>query len=441
MTDVERVLLVLLPALSLLAGCDKPTPKSGDSADPVKTDEPDPEPEPPTTAVITDEVPESDTTPTGTAPNETDGDEPQPEDDPDPKPDTKPDPVKTVEQPLPDMNMPSCPTDTWCGSRADSDAIADKGKRVLDCAPSISPDLKSAGKPNYSGLSSYQAFFDRGATDSKRKEGTADSCCYTWTIPCPGGRPLLDGAGVAVRAAPLSRLDSRDLQHSGRPDINDPVAAAQWLEDAAMEHASVASFNRAALELLSVGAPLDLVRRCQQAALDELDHVETCLALASRCGAAPTRFGALALPELRAPELARLAADTFEEGCVGETIATLAMKRAASKVDDAGVAARIAGIADDELRHAELAWETIAWAVHTGGPEVLAAVRNRAAGLRPDFAAALLPARPAAGATAQTAATGRLDARAATLVALDAWRSIIDPLLSQLDAEQPAPAC
>ncbi|MEL6185882.1 MAG: hypothetical protein AAFU79_14760, partial [Myxococcota bacterium] len=57
------------------------------------------------------------------------------------------------------------------------------------------------------------------------------------------------------------------------------------------------------------------------------------------------------------------------------------------------------------------------------------AVRRRADDLRPDFEAPL----PASSDGRRSAATGRLDSRAASLAAREAWQRIIDPLLQALE--------
>ena len=80
------------------------------------------------------------------------------------------------------------------------------------------------------------------------------------------------------------------------------------------------------------------------------------------------------MPPLRQPSLVQIAVETFEEGCMGET---LAVCRAAAQLRDATEpeARRVLqGIVDDESRHAALAWDIVAWALTQGGAEVRAAL-------------------------------------------------------------------
>jgi hypothetical protein len=60
-----------------------------------------------------------------------------------------------------------------------------------------------------------------------------------------------------------------------------------------MEHASVAAFARFVLELLSAGAPLELVEGAGDAMRDELRHTQICFGLASAYAGAPIGPGPL----------------------------------------------------------------------------------------------------------------------------------------------------
>ncbi len=59
---------------------------------------------------------------------------------------------------------------------------------------------------------------------------------------------------------------------------------ALWLHDAQKEHASVPAFARIAWMLAAVGAPPELMRGAQQAAIEEIEHAERCFALAAGYG-------------------------------------------------------------------------------------------------------------------------------------------------------------
>jgi hypothetical protein len=219
-------------------------------------------------------------------------------------------------------------------------------------------------------------------------DSSTNQCCYM-IIPvddtsCGVGRPFL----VAARALHATAVagpawHARESESEGSaPAVADLAAdvraelARAWTNDALLEHASVASFGRFALELLAVGAPPDLVEAAHRAALDEIRHARLCFALAGAyAGApiAPSAFpfgGAIEVSS----DLAVVAANTAREGCIGETLAAVQAAEQLGQATDPAVRAALAIIAADEARHAELAWRAVAWAVATGGAPVRDAV-------------------------------------------------------------------
>jgi hypothetical protein len=319
----------------------------------------------------------------------------------------------------PEQHMPSCPSGKWCTTVERASSLADKDAPVsLGCA-----DRVSWNRPDDGGLTAQDlpSMYGQGThegvdTLAERKKGNADACCYTWVEPCPGGRALRSGEGVALAArgtsagwssrhvAPPSELSSAARQ----------ALADAWLADALAEHASVASFARATLELMAVGAPAELVRACQAASLDEIEHARLAFAQASRFAGTVIAPGPLVCPPLRAPSLVQVAIDTFVEGCVGETLAALSAERARAAATDASICSTLDRIAHDEAAHAALAWRTVAWTVSEGGDEVRRALDAVAADVR------------------QSLRGG---------ISLEAWREVIEPTLCALmDQNRPARA-
>lgn len=172
-------------------------------------------------------------------------------------------------------------------------------------------------------------------------------CCYHFSgDDCgQGGRPFL--VKGQQRVASL---------------LGDCMSPSTWLSDARVEHASVAAFARLSLQLLSLGAPSELVREAQLASLDELDHARFFFALASAEAESVLRPGALdirgALDDL---SLAVLIESNLLEGCIGETEAAERLRERAAGVGNAELRASLLAIADDEARHAELAFRILAW--------------------------------------------------------------------------------
>merc|ERR1712066_83704 len=56
----------------------------------------------------------------------------------------------------------------------------------------------------------------------------------------------------------------------------------QWLKSAEAEHASVASFAKHSLQLVSLGAPAELIKAAQVSAMDEIRHSQICYDIAGR---------------------------------------------------------------------------------------------------------------------------------------------------------------
>lgn len=191
-------------------------------------------------------------------------------------------------------------------------------------------------------------------------------CCFDVCqgTPAPCGRPFV----VQGRARVADVIGRGDWSASVVGlDAFGPLraqAARAWRDDAAQEHASIASFARLSLELLAHGAPPALVTAAHRAALDEVEHARACFAIASELsdsheplGPAPLSLDGLSL----STDLESMAVRAAIEGCVGETIAALALSRASSACR-APLATHLSKMADDELSHASLAWECVAWA-------------------------------------------------------------------------------
>jgi len=157
------------------------------------------------------------------------------------------------------------------------------------------------------------------------------------------------------------------------PDGLRAPLAASWLRAAQMEHASIASFGRFALQLLAFGAPSALVEEAHVAALDEIEHARICFALASAYGG--ERYGPGPLDAVTgglSTDLETMVCGNVEEGCVGETLSALEAEEAARQATDPAVRAALECIAYDEGQHAQLGWSVWGWALAVA-PQVKAA--------------------------------------------------------------------
>jgi hypothetical protein len=179
------------------------------------------------------------------------------------------------------------------------------------------------------------------------------------------GRPLLVD-GQAVQAELVPRGDWCGSASASIASAEDRARlAAHWRSLAAMEHASVASFARFALQLAAVGAPPELLVDTSAAMLDEIDHARTMFALAAADGDVALGPGPLLVASvLDGPmDLVAIACTVLREACIGETLAAVELGEAAQHAIAPERAALLRRIADDELRHAALGWRFLQWAL------------------------------------------------------------------------------
>jgi hypothetical protein len=129
---------------------------------------------------------------------------------------------------------------------------------------------------------------------------------------------------------------------------------------------------------MAVGAPSDLVDAAHAAARDEVLHARICFALASAYAGTelgPGAFDFGGRVEVSA-DLAIVAAKAVTEGCVGETLAAMQAAEGLEEATDPAVRDALTVIAEDESRHAALAYRFVAWAVEAGGERVRVAVER-----------------------------------------------------------------
>jgi hypothetical protein len=188
----------------------------------------------------------------------------------------------------------------------------------------------------------------------------------------------------------------------------------------------VASFARLTLELLQHAAPSDLVQLAQLAALDEIEHARACFAQASRYAGVEQGPGPLSMTAALGPvDLPQLAANTVREGCVGETLAALVAAEQARAATDPIARAALLKIAEDEARHAELAWQIVRWSLSFGDVETRAAVEQAFdAAVESHYASA---ATEPSFQAQQLRAHGRLSDAERAQMALRAVREVVTP--------------
>ena len=230
-----------------------------------------------------------------------------------------------------------------------------------------------------------------GSTVAKLQTSSNGECCYG---PAPPGfhwrGRALRGPGGVLLAEIVERDGWTRTVDARRGAMSDDVRAALveiWLRDAAFEHASIASFARLSLELIALGAPADLVRAAHRAALDEIEHAELALTIASELAGKTLGPGPLASQSTEAPSFAGLARACFRDGCYGETVAAMLARASYEATREPELRGVYRQIAVEEQRHAELSFQIVAWAVarNAEARAVIAEERDRLAASEPTY--------------------------------------------------------
>jgi hypothetical protein len=184
-----------------------------------------------------------------------------------------------------------------------------------------------------------------------------------------------------MRMAPLAaRGDWKGCNLTPRVDhlttSERAALTAHWSRLGQLEHASIAAFARFQLQLLALGAPPDLVESCTAALGDETAHTKLCFAVASEYAGRAIGPGPLDVTgSLEASSLSDIVELVLLEGCIGETEAALEAFEAAESAADPVICAAYQRIAEDEQRHAELAFRFVRWALDRD-PSVARCVRQ-----------------------------------------------------------------
>lgn len=234
----------------------------------------------------------------------------------------------------------------------------------------------AAGDETGSGASMGSSSSDEGSTGAssglESSSGGASTGPATTGSESPGGQlTCFEDAGCYGGRGHAALIPDATEESSD--------ALGRWLARMAhAEAASVIAFRAIADELAMHGAPHALSERAREAAEDEVRHAAVMDALARARGAEPTapRFSSIEVRDLEA-----LALENAVEGCVRETWAALEAACQARRATNPALRHAMAGIAEDEARHAQLSWDLDAWARTRLSPEALArvdAARRRA---------------------------------------------------------------
>lgn len=282
-------------------------------------------------------------------------------------------------------------------SPATPDAIFAAGGRWRACVPQESygdcPSILDFHPWQSIEITSYA--LDRAWPPNVPLQGCAEetafvgSCCYlvaswqppstnvcglgeagdtaAWDTASAPGRPFRVAERARVARVVAGDGWSMASAFAAPPGRLAGALARGWLRAALGEHASVASFARFTLQLMSLGAPAELVARACAAQADEVRHAALCFGLAAQFGGEPVAPGGLPIGGAldASGDLAAIVHAAVVEGCVQETISAAQVAAAALRVRDPALADQLRGVAEDEARHAELSWAFVRWALQT----------------------------------------------------------------------------
>ncbi len=245
------------------------------------------------------------------------------------------------------------------------------------------------------------------------------------------GRPFMVDA--VARTAPVVDRADWCAPPSPPPNLSPETGAAlaqAWTTAAQDEHASIAAFAGALLELMSLGAPPELLLATRAALADEVEHTRLCFAQARRHGATACGPGPLAVAGAlaRAGDPAAIALAVFDEGCIGEGASAAVAAIAAAACQDPEARAVLEILAHDEAQHAALAWRTLRWLVDHHGDAVAIPLRERLASLGS-------PRMTDDGPDLRS--HGWLSARERSTIHREPLRSVVRPLAAALLAASP----
>ena len=174
--------------------------------------------------------------------------------------------------------------------------------------------------------------------------------------PITDGRPLREADGTACAA---------EVEVLGDGPVDE--AARSWLQRSSDELSAVRAFAELADHLRFHGAPTSLIARAEQAAEEELEHAQMCLAMAARQLGRPVRGRVPRRTNRPPPPLARLAVESLLDGWQNEGEAASAAAQRSLNSQEPQQAAVERRIALEENQHAHFGREIDRWARWQGG--------------------------------------------------------------------------
>lgn len=182
---------------------------------------------------------------------------------------------------------------------------------------------------------------------------------FTYTPPVSYCSVTASGGGSLVycSSCAIGRKPSDLLGVAGPCEGEDPVGTA-LAEMARIEAASVHAFRRLERSLADLGADTHLRARARRAARDEIAHARLAARIAKSRGARPRP---VRLAKHVPPTTFELALENAVAGCVHETLGVAYLEHQRTHATDPELRALADALYEDELDHAALSWDLIAF--------------------------------------------------------------------------------
>ena len=195
-------------------------------------------------------------------------------------------------------------------------------------------------------------------------------------------RPFfVDGEPRVARAVGTSDWSSVDLEPSLlRIDpITRHLLAGYWTDVGRTKHAAVAAHARLAMQLLSLGAPPELISGAHAAMGEELRHARFAFTIASAFRFMPVGPGPLGVDDaFQGSSVESVLLDVVRAGCVATTIASMELRELLEKVEDSALRFVVSEMARDTAEHVVFAWRTLQWLCDDMGEPARELVRAEA---------------------------------------------------------------
>ncbi len=188
----------------------------------------------------------------------------------------------------------------------------------------------------------------------------------------------------------LSSVDDLSANLDPSKNLSDALRktlARAWTDAALGAHGAVATYARFALQLMSLGAPPQLLQGCSLAMQEEVAHAQACFSLARRYATSEVGPGPVPAAALSQDgDVTAIVLEVVQRGCIAEAVSALSAREALEHCQDPAAREVLVRHHTAKAQQAQLAWRFVAWALETRPAlalQVREAFAQELAGVRP----------------------------------------------------------